>query len=184
MTVLFTPLVAPPEPGKKRRANAKPSVITKIDHFHEDIPLRDFVVKAITCLKREDLFEQSWIFQGHELNEPNSFSLSYTIPRCVTDQVEIGDEKDYKHMLEEATNKSPHEVKVYIAENKVCHLHPPTFLVLHLTAFMALRLELRRRILTRKLSTKKQQDLERNKRCTQSFQAILRLDSIAKTTLG
>ncbi|KAF8958724.1 hypothetical protein BDZ97DRAFT_1915991 [Flammula alnicola] len=118
MTLLFTPLIAPLEPGKKRRANAKPPVMTRIDHFHEDVPLRDFLIKALTSLKREDLFECSWLFQGQELDDADSFSLSYTIPRRVTDQVVVVNEKDYKQMVEEASNKSPFEVKLYVVENK------------------------------------------------------------------
>ncbi|KDR74191.1 hypothetical protein GALMADRAFT_21465, partial [Galerina marginata CBS 339.88] len=118
MTLLFTPLLAPLEAGKRRRANAKPPVTTKIEYFHEDVPIRDFVIKALDSVKRTDLFESSWIFQGHELNTDDCFTLSYTIPRRVTDQVIVSNEKDYKQMIEEITSKSPFEVKVFIVENK------------------------------------------------------------------
>jgi hypothetical protein len=124
MTIVFTPLHQPLEARKKRRANAKPTVITKIDHFYEALPLRDFLAKAIgTNLKREDLFEHSWIFQGQELEDGDSFSLSYTIPRRVTDQVEIDNDKDYAQMVDEATNKAPCEVKLFIVKNQVCFLN-------------------------------------------------------------
>jgi len=123
MTIIFTPLLGPPlDPRKKRRANAKPSVVTKIDHFHEDVPLHDFLSKAIgTNLKHEDLFEHSWLFQGLGLDKADSFSLSYTILHHVTDQVDISNNKDYAQMVTKATNKSPFEVKLFIVENQVCY---------------------------------------------------------------
>ena len=127
MTVLFSPLLPPlrVENGKKRRANAKPPVTTRIEYFHEDVPLRNFLVKALDSVKRNDLFECSWIFQGHELDTDDCLTLSYTIPRRVTDQIVISNERDYKQMMDEITSKSPFEVKVYIVENKVynfdCH---------------------------------------------------------------
>lgn len=120
--ILFTPLVTPTDAGKKRRANAKPPVMTKIEYFHEDVPLRDFLTKILASLKRQDLFESSWLFQGHELDRGDCFALSYTIPRRVTDQVVISDGKDYKEMVHEASSKLPHEVKVYMVENQVCRL--------------------------------------------------------------
>ena len=121
MTIIFNPLPAPPEPRKKCRANAKPTVVTKIDHFYEDVPLRDFLSKVIcTNFKHEDLFEFSWLFQESELEDPDSFTIFYTVPRCITDQVEISSMKDYLQMVDEAKSKSLHEVKIYIFENKVC----------------------------------------------------------------
>ena len=87
MTILFTPVPAP--------------VITKIDYFHEDIPLHDFLTKILTMnLNHKDLFEWSWLFQGEQLDDPDSFSLSYTIPCQVTDQVNISNKKDYKQMVD------------------------------------------------------------------------------------
>ncbi len=120
MTIMFTALLSPLDAGKKRRANAKPPVLTKIEHFHEDMPLRDFLTKLIILIKRQDLFETSWLFHGDELDTDDCFTLSYTIPRRVTDQVIISDGRDYKEMVDEASNKSPHEVKVYMIEKQVC----------------------------------------------------------------
>ena len=95
----------------------------KINHFHEDVPLHNFLSKAIgTNLKCNDLFEHSWLFQGHELDNADSFSLSYTILRHVTDQVNIGNDKDYAQMVTKVTNKSPFEVKLFIGKNQVCYL--------------------------------------------------------------
>jgi len=123
MTILFTPLPAPLAPGKKRRVNTKQPVITKIDYFHEDVPVRNFLTKTLSInLKCEDLFESSWLFQGEQLDDPDSFSLSYTIPHRVTDQVNITNEKDYKQMVDKATSRSPFEVKLFIIENKVCRI--------------------------------------------------------------
>jgi len=130
MTILFTPLPAPLAPGKKCWVNARQPVIMKINYFHEDIPLCNVLTKTLTMnLNREDLFECSWLFQGEQLDDPNSLSLSYTIPCQVTDQVNISNKKDYKQMVDEATSKSPFEVKLFIIENKVrcidfcCVLH-------------------------------------------------------------
>ena len=107
MTIIFNPLPAPPEPQKKCRANAKPTVITKIDHFYEDVPLRDFLFKVIcTNLKHEDLFKFSWLFQESKLEDPDSFTISYTVPWRVTDQVEISSMKDYLQMVDEAQQLS------------------------------------------------------------------------------
>lgn len=119
MTVLFTPLHRL-EAGKKRRANAKPPVITKIEYFHEDVPLRDFLTKILTSVKREDLFESSWLFRGRNLDRNNCFTLSYTIPQRVTDQIIVSNLRDYSEMVDQATSKSPHEVKVYVVEQQVC----------------------------------------------------------------
>jgi hypothetical protein len=127
MTLLFTPLVATPEAGRKRRANAKPPIMTRIEYFHEDVPLRDFLIKTLTSIKRPDLFESSWLFQGRELDGNDCLMLSYTIPRRVTDQVIISDEKDYKQMVDEASSKSPFELKVYVVEKKVCQLQISLF---------------------------------------------------------
>ncbi|KAF8149570.1 hypothetical protein B0H34DRAFT_637620, partial [Crassisporium funariophilum] len=118
MTLLFTSLLAPLEAGKRCRANAKPPVTTNIEYFHEDFPLRDFVIKALDSVKHTDLFGLSWILQGHELDTDDCFTLSYTIPQRVTDQVIVSNEKDYNQMIDEITSKSPFEVKVFIVENK------------------------------------------------------------------
>ena len=129
MTVLFTPL-RPLEAGKKRRANAKPPVITKLEYFHEEVPLRDFLTKILMSVKREDLFESSWLFRVRNLDRNDCFTLSYTIPRRVTDQIIISNLRDYSEMVDQATSKSPHEVKVYVIENQVCPFALVRFFIL------------------------------------------------------
>jgi hypothetical protein len=119
VTIIFTPLPSA-APVKKRRANAKAPVITKISYFHEKFALKDFLSKVTTILKRNDLLEKSWLYQGYECEEPNSFSIFYTVPRRVVDQVEMHEDEDYVQMIEEATQKNSAEVKVFIVEKKVC----------------------------------------------------------------
>lgn len=118
MTIAFTPL-QPSEAGKKRRANAKAPVISKIEYFHKDASMRDFLAKMLLSLKRDDLFETSWLFRGRDLHQNNSFMLAYTIPRRVTDQVVITEEKDYREMVDQATDRAPNELKVYLVEQQV-----------------------------------------------------------------
>lgn len=77
--IVFTPLPGE-NPSKKRRANAKPATISKITHFHEDYGLKEFIVKILKTIKREDLIEWSWLYRDEELERPDSFSASYTIP--------------------------------------------------------------------------------------------------------
>ena len=58
------------------------------------------------------------------------FSLSYTIPCCMTDQVDIGNNKGYVQMVTKAMNKSPFEVKLFVIENQVCYLISFQFFIL------------------------------------------------------
>ena len=121
--LIFTPLLAHPTNGKRPRSNAKPPTITKINHFHEDYGFRDLLVKLVNVLERDDLLNGSWLYHGSELDNGDSFSLAYTIPRRVTVQVRITCEEDFVQMRDEATKKIAAEVKFYIVENKV-HLIP------------------------------------------------------------
>jgi hypothetical protein len=70
-------------------------------------------------MKREDLMAHSWLYQGQDLDEPNSFTASYTIPRRVIEQIAINEDRDFQQMVEEATKKGAAEVKLYIFEQKV-----------------------------------------------------------------
>jgi len=126
--LMFTPLPTRPTNGKRPRSNAKAPTVTKINHFHEDFGFRDFLIKLVSLLEREDLLEGSCLYQGGELDNDSedSFSLAYTIPRHVTVQVRITNEGDFVQMRDEATKKLSAEVKVYIIEKKV------RFILLHL----------------------------------------------------
>ena len=119
--ITFMPLVPLQNPGKRARANAKAVSISKFSYFHEDYELRDFLVKIITALDRLDLLEFSWLYNG-ELDTPNSFTVTYTIPRRVTAQVAIVKDTDYVAMMKEAVKKKDAEIKVFITEHKVCQL--------------------------------------------------------------
>ena len=93
-----------------------------------------------TNLKHEDLFEHLWLFQGQELNDADSFSLSCTILCHMADQVDIGNDKDYAQMVTKARNKSPFEVKLFIFENQVCH--SVLYVIMHLMGLMSWRRKL------------------------------------------
>lgn len=121
VTIIFTPLPSV-APVKKRRANAKAPIVTKISYFHENFTMKDFLSKVTTILKHDDLLEMSWLYHGYEREEPNSFSVFYTVPRRVIEQVEIHENEDYMQMVQEATQKNSAEVKVFIIEQKVCFI--------------------------------------------------------------
>ena len=97
--------------------------MSKLTYFHEDFTLQDFLAKALILMKRDELITHSWLYQGRDLDEPNSFTASYTIPRRVIEQIAINDDRDFKQMVEEATKKGAAEVKLYIVEQKVCCMH-------------------------------------------------------------
>lgn len=120
MTIVFTPLPPAETAQKRARKNAKPTTTSVIEHFHEDMPLADVIVKILfVALKRNDLIEHSCLWHDQEPDETDSFSLSYTIPRRVTNPVRINKGKDFEQLLHKATRSKPHEVKFYIVENKV-----------------------------------------------------------------
>lgn len=124
MTILFTPLPPAKTVQKRTRKNAKPVTISVIEYFHKDMPLRDTIVKILfTALQKEHLIEHSCLWHDQVPNKTNSFSLSYTIPHCITNPVQIKRTKDFEQLLHEATSKHPHEVKFYLVENKVDVLH-------------------------------------------------------------
>jgi hypothetical protein len=129
MTLVFTPLPPPPKDGKRRRSNAKAPSVTKINYFHEDFALQDLISKAVHLLERLDLIEGSWLYQGRELDNEDSFSLCYTIPHHVTEQVVISGDADFKQMIEEVTNKAVAKVKLFLMVNKVCPSHFSILLV-------------------------------------------------------
>jgi len=121
MTINFTPIPPPLEAGKKRRANAKAPVITKIGYFHEDMGLREFLTKVVTLLKHEYLLEQSHLYshQTFDENEPDSFTATYTVPRKVKDAIQLNDPTDFEQMVHEATSQKSAEIKLSIVEHKV-----------------------------------------------------------------
>jgi hypothetical protein len=124
MTINFTPIPPPLEAGKKRQANTKAPVITKIGYFHEDMGLHKFLAKVVALLKHEYLLEQSHLYsyETFEENEPNSFIATYTVPQKVKDPIQLNDPVDFKQMVHEATSQKSAEIKLSIVEHKVCSL--------------------------------------------------------------
>jgi hypothetical protein len=118
MTVVFTALPPPLAAGKKRRSNAKLPTITKIDYFHEEFELKDLIVKIAHLIQCDDLVGYSWLYQGEKLDTPDSFSIAYTIPRSVTNQVQISGKRDFDRMVADAIKRGSPEVKFFLVENK------------------------------------------------------------------
>ncbi|TFK63535.1 hypothetical protein BDN72DRAFT_720902, partial [Pluteus cervinus] len=120
MTIVFTPLSSP-DPSKKRRANAKPTPIMKINNFfHGELSFPDALNEIFLVLDQVDLLEDSQLFQGKDLDneDRDSFILTYTVPRRVSTAVQINDAKDFGEMLDEATYKDAAKVKFFVVEQK------------------------------------------------------------------
>ncbi|KAF8974792.1 hypothetical protein BDZ97DRAFT_1751511 [Flammula alnicola] len=107
MTISFTSLEGAFEAeGGKKGANTRPNDIMKIDHFYKAVPLHDIFTK--------------------KLADPNSFSLSYTVLCCITQEININNEKDYKQIVDKTTKKSLYEVKVFVVKNKMSLRRKPS----------------------------------------------------------
>lgn len=118
MTIVFSPLPTPAV-GKKRCANARPTTVTKINnYFHEETSLPEILFSVFTILNQHDLLEGSCLFHGLDVNNNNTdtFTLTYTIPQCVSTEVRITDAKDFGEMVDEATYKDTAEVKFFVVE--------------------------------------------------------------------
>jgi hypothetical protein len=100
----------------------KPPLCQNLPTSMKTLPFKIFSrsLKTIFLINRDDLIPHSWLYHGQELDEPDTFTMSYTIPRRITDQIAINGERDFKQMVEEATKKDNAEIKVYIIEQKVC----------------------------------------------------------------
>jgi hypothetical protein len=79
------------------------------------------MVNDVALMQKHHLSQRSTIFMK------TSFSLCYTIPCCVTEQVMISGDANFKQMIEEAMNKAVAKVKLFIMVNKVSPSH---FLIL------------------------------------------------------
>ncbi|KAF9030612.1 hypothetical protein BJ165DRAFT_932956 [Panaeolus papilionaceus] len=116
MNIVFTPLE---KPGSKKRANAKATVISRIDYFHEDFTLRDLLVKVFSGFKQDNILNGSWLYHDRELDKPDTFSMTYTVPRKVTDQAAVLSKADFANLKKEATFKPAAEVKLFFVESQV-----------------------------------------------------------------
>lgn len=119
--ILFGVLQPPKAGEKKRRANAKPPVTTKVVYMHEKTTFIDGLVQIIgRALNRKDLCRGGLDGDG-ALEEQTAalFSLEYTIPRTQLKDVELCSEGDWKTFLEEAGKKVAAQGKLVIREKKV-----------------------------------------------------------------
>ncbi|KAJ3543455.1 hypothetical protein NMY22_g3140 [Coprinellus aureogranulatus] len=92
------------DPKKRTRANQKLPTESCMVYFHEDYPLRDFLVKIVKELKREDLLEHSAIYNGQQDSDANSISLTYTVPWKVKNPLRILTDLDFANMVKEAAS--------------------------------------------------------------------------------
>lgn len=84
------------------------------------MPMRDFLTTVLLCLGQIELVAGSRLYQDALPDDAEeSFTISYTIPRRVTNPIFINNEKDYEQLLREATGKPPYEVKVFLVQNQV-----------------------------------------------------------------
>ncbi|KAF6751577.1 hypothetical protein DFP72DRAFT_816385 [Ephemerocybe angulata] len=104
MTVTFTPFDQP-----KGRANAKPKTLSKIGYFHEDYDYKDWFLKVLQAVGREDLWNMCWICDGRDQSDDDRFTVSYTVPRKVTSEVMITDKADFDEMVTQATSRPSNE---------------------------------------------------------------------------
>lgn len=109
------------DPKHRTRANQKPSTESCLLYFHEDMALRDWIVKLLRDgLHRQYLLENASIWNGKASDDGNSVSITYTVPRKVKDPLRLRTEDDFDNMLEEAksldTSKDGARVLVTVTE--------------------------------------------------------------------
>ena len=106
---------------KKRRANAKPPVTTKVVYMHEKTKFLDGLIQIIgRALNRKDLCKGG-LDEHENLSERTAalFSLEYTIPHTQLKDVELCSEGDWITFLKEAGKKAAAQGKLVIREKKV-----------------------------------------------------------------
>ncbi|KAH6869009.1 hypothetical protein BKA70DRAFT_1132100 [Coprinopsis sp. MPI-PUGE-AT-0042] len=96
-TICFTPLL---DPKKKRRANAKAPTVNYSMSFHEEFAFRDWLVKVVTTIGRQDLLQGSCLYKEVECDDTDSFILSYTVPRKVSDAIVLQNEEHFQELVE------------------------------------------------------------------------------------
>jgi hypothetical protein len=107
--------------GEKRRASAKPPVITKVMYIHEKSSFIQGLVQILWHnLQRKDLCQGGLDRHGC-LKERTAemFSLEYTIPRTLLKEIAMTSEKDWDTFLEEAAKKPSAQAKLTIREKLV-----------------------------------------------------------------
>jgi hypothetical protein len=115
MVIAFMPLE---NPKKKRRANAKRQTQNSVAHFHEEFEFKDWLVKVVAAVGRQDLLANSALY--NRTASANSFTLSYTVPRKVTDEILIRNEDDFKEMVDAVCSmNSDNRCRISIEEQVV-----------------------------------------------------------------
>ncbi|KAJ2936905.1 hypothetical protein H1R20_g190, partial [Candolleomyces eurysporus] len=97
-----------------------------ITYFHEDTSFQDWIFKLVDVIERRDLLEQSLLYNAIALSRdagPNSFSVSYTVPRKVTSETEVKKAEDFDELVVQAKatdgTKEGARCKVFVTEHKV-----------------------------------------------------------------
>jgi hypothetical protein len=115
-SVIFVPL-QPADP--KRRKNAKPTTITKIVYVHEDMAMKDMIVKVLDNIKRRDLLNTSWLYNHFELAGSDSLSFMYTVYRSQNKDISLDNEDDYTELCTQVQDARKQEVTLKLVEQKV-----------------------------------------------------------------
>jgi hypothetical protein len=140
-SVLFTPLQTL---DPKRRKNAKPTTVAKIVYVHEDMSMKDMMVKVFNNIKRCDFFLTSWLYAGYHdgLEGSDSLSFTYTVYRSQNKDISLDNEDDYLELCTQVQDARKAEVTLKLVEHKV-YLFIVSLSVIQLTGFLqSLRLSL------------------------------------------
>lgn len=121
VSVSLIGLLPRPKTGEKRRANAKPPIMTKVMYIHEKTTFVNGLTQIIVhTFKRQDLCRGGVDRYGNLKKKTSDlFSLTYTIPRTQLKDVEILSENDWRTFFEEAGKKPSAQGKLTIRERLV-----------------------------------------------------------------
>ncbi|KAG1875974.1 hypothetical protein C8R48DRAFT_591706, partial [Suillus tomentosus] len=115
-TVLLTPL-QPFDP--KRRRNVKPTTITKIVYVHEDMSMKDMIIKVLDTIKQCNLLQTSWLYAGSRLEGSNSLTFTYNVYHSQNKDVSLDNEDDYLELCTQVQSARKAEFTLKLAEQKV-----------------------------------------------------------------
>jgi ferredoxin-fold anticodon binding domain-containing protein len=104
---------------EKRRKNAKPKATNKVVYIHEDFQLRDMLVKVLDALKRLDLLEYSKLYNGQQMVDADSLTITYSIPKTRTKDIALEGNDDFVEMIAQVQAKKNAEGTLVLVENKV-----------------------------------------------------------------
>lgn len=88
------------------------------------MPFLDALAKVFTVLGKPaanlwDGFETG----DEDVISQSSFILRYSIPRTVMKDIVLQSPADFRAMMDHVTGKSKADVKMFVTEQKVCHVY-------------------------------------------------------------